>query len=61
MEFDRETRGSGEDFAGSGGLGRPGRVGGREEGREWREDGGSEVVEEMSGVSSAPIRVLVLL
>lgn len=34
MEFERETRGSGEDFVGGGGLGRPGRAGGREEGRE---------------------------
>lgn len=32
--FERETRGSGEDFVGGGGLGRPGRAGGREEGRE---------------------------
>lgn len=60
-EFERETRGSGEDFAGGGGLGRPGRAGGREEGRERgerREDGGSTVVEQTSGVSSSPIRVL---
>lgn len=64
MEFERATRGGGEDFVGGGGLGRPGRAGGREEGRErdeWREDGGSAVVEEISGVSGAPIRVLVCL
>lgn len=32
MELEEETRGSGGDFAGSGGLGRPDRAGGREVG-----------------------------
>lgn len=64
MEFERETRGSGEDFASCGGLGRSGRAGGREEGGErgeWREDGGLEVAEVTSEVSGAPISVLLQL
>lgn len=58
MEFER---GSGEDLATSGGLGRPGRAGGREEGGargEGREDGGLEVAVETSEVSGAPVRGL---
>lgn len=64
MESERETRGSGEDFATSGGLGRPGRAGGRDEGGErgeGREDGGQEVAEETSEVSSAPVTGLLWL
>lgn len=40
---------------GGGGLGRHGRTGGREEGRE---GGGVEVMKEMDGVSSGPVRGL---
>lgn len=64
LELERETRGSSEGFASCGGLGRPGRAGGRKEGGkrgEWREGGGLEGAEEMSAVSGAPIRVLVWL
>lgn len=63
-EFERETRGSGKDFASCGGLGRPGRAGGRAEGGgrgQWRLDGGLEVAEEMSAVSSSPFSGLVWL
>lgn len=59
-ESERGTRGGGEDFASCGGLGRPGRAGGREEGGErgeWREGGGLEVAEEASGGSRAPTAI----
>lgn len=62
---DGDRGGQEEDFtAGGGGLGRHGRTGGLEEGREGGErgaDGGMEAEEGMDGVSSDPVRGLVCL